>query len=42
MRNVEQQFDFAIYDEEGNQTTKDAIISSRQHVCGREVTRQRE
>ncbi|WP_165941880.1 AAA family ATPase [Cardinium endosymbiont of Culicoides punctatus] len=41
MRNVEQKFDFAIYDEDGNKTTKDAILGNRQHVRGREVNRQR-
>ncbi|WP_165941872.1 AAA family ATPase [Cardinium endosymbiont of Culicoides punctatus] len=41
MRNVEQKFDFVIYDEEGNQTTKDTILGNRQHVSNREVTRQR-
>ncbi|TDG95606.1 AAA family ATPase [Cardinium endosymbiont of Culicoides punctatus] len=40
LRNVEQQFDFAIYDEEGNQTTKDTILANRKHLRGREVNRQ--
>ncbi|WP_133282313.1 PD-(D/E)XK nuclease domain-containing protein [Cardinium endosymbiont of Culicoides punctatus] len=41
IRNVEQKFDFTIYDEEGNQITKDAILGNRQHVHGKEVNRQR-